>query len=154
MSSWIEATCLESLRRKTSVQFVTALLLSTMDHWVQVNVQNVKLFQVLIFPFYPRGGLDSMLGAEQLHVHSQTQSQGNIPLDNIFSPATTTTSDIPVNNVFTQSSSNFIGSGVAMLQDMGAAILYQMQQLNITSGALSMPGANKLFLQMCLQYHV
>ncbi len=98
---------------------------------------------MLIFPF-PRGGggvggFDSTLGPEQLHIHSQTQSQGNIPLDNIFSPVTTTTSDIPVNNVFTQSSSNFIGSAVAISQDMGAAISYQLQQLNINSGTLSVP---------------
>ncbi len=56
-------------------------------------------------PFPPQGwggGLDSTLGAEQLHVHSQTQSQGNTPSDKKNSPATTPTSDIPINNVFTK----------------------------------------------------
>ncbi len=94
-------------------------------------------------PYPPQVLPDSTLGAEQPRIHSQTQSQGNIPLDNIYSPATTTTSDISVNNVFTQSSSNGFGSGVAMSQDMGAAILYQLQQLNINSGALSVLNASQ-----------
>ncbi len=96
-------------------------------------------------PFPPEERLDSRLGAEQLHVHSQTQSQGNIPLANICSSATTSTSDIPVNTVFTvpQSSSNCPGSAVAMSQDMGTAILYQLQQLNIDIVALSVPNASQ-----------
>ncbi len=61
-------------------------------------------------PYPLQVGPDSTLGAEQPCIHSQTQSQGNIPLDNIYSSATTTTSDISVNNVFTQSSSNGFGS--------------------------------------------
>ncbi len=61
-------------------------------------------------PYPPQVRPDSMLGAEQPRIHSQTQSQRNIPLDNIYSPPTTTTSDISVNNVFTQSSSNDFGS--------------------------------------------
>ncbi len=42
----------------------------------------------------------------------------------------------PNNNIST-------ASGVAMLQDMGAAILYQLQQLNINSGVSSVPNTGQ-----------
>ncbi len=66
--SWIEATCLESQRRKTSALFAIASYLPTMDHGVHINVLNEIFLQFLIFLYHrKRGGegLDSSQGCNQ-----------------------------------------------------------------------------------------